>query len=304
MDKKILIAYYTQTGQLQDIVNSISSTLGDGDGLSIVYEELKPKPAFPFPWTSDAFFQAMPESVLGIPCELEPLTVTGEEDFDLIILAWQPWFLSPSIPVHAFLQHDTALRLLKGKPVVTLIGSRNMWISGQEQIRGYLAKAGATPVGNIVLYDRAPNLLSVVSIIRWLFTGAKERYMKIFPPAGVSEQEIREASRFGPLIRAAVMSGDYENLRPALIEAGAVDVFTELVMIETRGIILFRLWARFIRNKGPHGDPSRIIRVKMFKWYLLTVLYLVSPFATLLFYLIKPFRRKALKYQVSFYQSK
>lgn len=304
MDKKVLLVYYTQTGQLRDIIDSVSSTLGAGGGISLVVEALKPKPAYPFPWTSDSFFQAMPESVLGIPCELEPLGLKGDEDFDLIILAWQPWFLSPSIPVHAFLQHETAMKLLKGKPVVTVIGSRNMWISGQDRIREYLAAAGATPVGNIVLYDRAPNLLSVFSIIRWLFTGEKGRYLKIIPPAGVSDTDIKDSARFGTLIRNAVLNNDMENLRPALVAAGAADIFTELVMIEKRGIIMFRLWARFIRNKGEHGDPARTFRVRLFKWYLLAVIYLVSPFATLLFYLIRPFRGKALKNQVSFYQTK
>lgn len=234
MDKKILIVYYTQTGQLRDIVNSVASTLGVGEGLTLVYEELKPKPAFPFPWTSDSFFQAMPECVLGIPCELEPLSLQGDENFDLIILCWQPWFLSPSIPVHAFLQNETAQRLMKGKPVLTLIGSRNMWISGQERIREYLSQAGAVPAGNIVLYDRAPNLLSVFSIIRWLFTGEKGRFLKVIPPAGVSVEDIRNAARFGPIIRSAVMNGDMNSLRPALVKAGAVEVLTELVMIETR----------------------------------------------------------------------
>jgi hypothetical protein len=304
MEKKILIVYYTQTGQLREIVDSVVSTLGAGEGLTIVYEELKPKPAFPFPWTSDSFFQAMPESVLGIPCELEPLSLKGDEDFDLIILAWQPWYLSPSIPIHAFLQLENAHRVLKGKPVLTIIGSRNMWISGQNRIREYLSQAGAIPAGNIVLYDRAPNLLSVLSIIRWLFTGEKGRYVKVIPPAGISNEDIRNAARFGPIIRKTVMNGDFAGLRPALINAGAVDVLTELVMIETRGIILFRLWARFIRKKGIYGDPARLGRVRLFKWYLLIVIYLVSPFATLLFYLIKPFRRGTLKKQVAFYQSK
>lgn len=304
MDKKILIVYYTQTGQLRDMVDSVASTLGAGEGLTLVYEELKPKPAFPFPWTSDSFFQAMPECVLGIPCELEPLSLQGDENFDLIILCWQPWFLSPSIPVHAFLQNETAQRLIKGKPVLTLIGSRNMWISGQERIREYLSQAGAVPAGNIVLYDRAPNLLSVFSIIRWLFTGEKGRFLKVIPPAGVSMEDIRNATRFGPIIRSAVMSGNMNSLRPALVKAGAVEVLTELVMIETRGIVLFRLWARFIRNKGAYGDPARLRRVRLFKWYLLAAIYLVSPFATMLFYLIKPFRLKALKKQVAFYQLK
>ena len=302
MQKKILVVYYTQTGQLWEIVESITGPISENDEVKIVFEELKPKPVFPFPWTSDEFFQAMPESVHAIPCELEPLSVTGQEDFDLIIIAWQPWFLSPSIPIHAFFQLDTTKKLLAGKPVVTIIGSRNMWAMAQEKIKQYLLTLGAQLIGNIVLYDKAPNLLSVISIIRWLFTGQKGRYLKIIPPAGVSESDICEAFRFGRIILDKLIKGETEKLQPALIAAGAVDVLPELLMLEKRGIIFFRLWAAFILKKGSYGDPDRLRRVKFFKYYLLIVLYFVSPFATLLYYLTKPFRRKAIKKQISLYQ--
>jgi hypothetical protein len=139
MPKKVLVVYYTQTGQLRDIVSSITAPLAAEDDVTLVFEELKPKPAFPFPWTADQFFQAMPESVKGIPCELEPLAINGEDNFDLVIVAWQPWFLSPSIPIHAFFQLETAKKLISGKPVITIIGSRNMWVMAQKRIKKYIA---------------------------------------------------------------------------------------------------------------------------------------------------------------------
>jgi len=302
MQKKILVVFYTQTGQMREIVDSITGPLSENEEINIVFEELKPKPAFPFPWTSDEFFQAMPESVLAIPCALEPLSVNGQEDLDLIIIAWQPWFLSPSIPIHAFFQLATAKKLLAGKPVVTIIGSRNMWVMAQERIKVYLLTLQARLIGNIVLYDKAPNLLSVISIIRWMFTGEKGRFLKIIPPAGVSESDILEASRFGRIIMDLLVKDEPDRLQPALVAAGAVDVLPGLVMLEKRGILFFRLWASFIRKKGSYGDPGRLKRVSLFKYYLLTVLYLVSPFATMLYYLIKPFRSKAIKKQISLYQ--
>ena len=303
MYKKILVAYYTQTGQLLEIVKSVTAPLAADNEIELVFEELKPRPPFPFPWTSDEFFQAMPESVKGIPCELEPLHVKGDENFDMIIVAWQPWYLSPSIPIHALFQHETVKMLLKGKPVITLIGSRNMWVMAQERIKQYIREAGGRLVGNIMLYDKAPNLLSVVSVIRWMIYGKKERYMKIIPPAGVSQDDIRDAVRYGSIILESVQHGSFDKLQDRLVSAGAVDVKTGLVMIEKRGIILFRLWANYILKKGPYGSASRLRRVRLFKYYLLMVIYLVSPFATLLYQIIKPFRRRAIKKQTSLYQS-
>ncbi|NMC39235.1 MAG: hypothetical protein GYA41_13015 [Bacteroidales bacterium] len=303
MSKKVLVVYYSQTGQLVDVLNSVLSPLAADNEISIAYEPLKPDPPFPFPWTSDQFFQAMPECVRGNPCKLEPLTITGNEDFDLVIVAWQPWFLSPSIPVHSFFQNETARRVISGRPVITVIGSRNMWIMAQEKIKEYIADAGGKYAGNIVFYDRASNLLSVVSIIRWMFTGRKERFMKIFPPAGISSEDIKGASRYGEIIRESLIKDRIESVKMKIVEAGGVDVQPGLLMIEKRGIVFFRIWADFIQKKGIYGDPARLFRVRLFKYYLLAVIYLVSPFATLLFIISKPFRKKAIKEQIAKYQS-
>ncbi len=303
MPKKVLVVYYTQTGQLREIVKSVTAPLEADPEIHLVFEELKPRPPFPFPWTSDEFFQAMPESVKGIPCELESLTVNVQEDFDLVIVAWQPWFLSPSIPFHAFFQHESAKRLLNGKPVITLIGCRNMWVMAQNRIKQYIQEAGGRLVGNILLFDKAPNLLSLVSIIRWMFKGKKERYMKIIPPAGVTRDDIDNAVRYGDIIRESLRDEGLDRLQPKLVSAGAVDVRTGLAMIEKRGIVMFRLWAGFILKKGPYGAKSRLFRTRLFKYYLLAVLYLVSPFATLLYQIIKPFRHRTIKKQISLYQS-
>jgi hypothetical protein len=303
MPKKVLVVYYSQTGQLREILDSVIAPLKASSEVTVTFEEIRPKTPFPYPWTSDEFFQAMPESVRGIPCELHPLSLNGQENFDLIIVAWQPWYLSPSIPIHAFFQHETAKKLVSGKPVITIIGSRNMWIMAHERIREYLKSMQAKLVGNIVLYDKAPNLISVVSIIHWLFTGKKERYLKVIPPAGVSDNDIRNSSRFGDIILDSIRHNDLEHLRPALVKAGAVDVLPSLVMLEKRGKMFFRLWAAFILKKGDYGDPARVTRVRLFKFYLLFVLYIVSPLASLLYFVLKPFRTKALNRQISLYQS-
>jgi hypothetical protein len=303
MPKKVLVVYYTQTGQLREIVNSVTAPLKADSEISLSFEELKPRPPFPFPWSSDEFFQVMPESVKGIPCELEPLTVSEQEHFDLILIAWQPWYLSPSIPVSAFFQHKTVKKLLNGKPVVTVIGSRNMWVMAQEKVKQYIQQANGHLIGNIMLYDKAPNLLSVFSVIRWMFHGKKDRYMRIIPPAGISQEDITDASRYGEIIQEALHINNFENLRETLAASGAVDVKPGLVMMEKRAIIFFRFWAGFILKKGPYGAESRVGRVRLFKYYLLAVIYLVSPFASILHHIIKPFRRLTIKKQISLYQS-
>jgi hypothetical protein len=136
-----------------------------------------------------------------------------------------------------------------------------------------------------------------------MFKGKKERYLKIIPPAGISDEDIKNASRYGTTIKEALLAGNFDNLNEKLIRQGAIDVNPAIVMIEKRGIIFFRIWARFILKKGGYGEHARVLRIRMFKYYLLAVLYLVSPFASILYEVLKPFRTRTIKKQISLYQS-
>ena len=161
--KKVLVITYSQSGQLDEIVGNILKPLRGK--VEIHYEILKPIPAFPFPWTDMTFWDAMPESVRMIPSEIEPLSVTSGKDFDLVILGYPIWFLSPPIPLTTFLKSQAAKELLNGKPIITVIGARNMWVGAQEDIKKMLLDAGGILVGNIALRDQHHNLPSVVTII-------------------------------------------------------------------------------------------------------------------------------------------
>lgn len=290
--KKILIIYFTQSGQLKRIVDSI--TLPLQHDCQLFFEELKPVPAFPFPWTGMSFFQAFPESVKEIACELGPFQYNPNEGYDLIILAYQVWYLSPSIPVTSFLQSEAAKKLFKDKPVITILGVRNMWIMAQERVKEMISTAGGRLVGNIVLADPAPNLASVITIVRWMMKGERTpfRWMGMnFPAAGVPEKEIESAGRYGALILKSLDTGSFENLQPELFEAGAVKIDPVLMNIEKRGKMMFGIWAKMILKKGPYNDPAREGRLKLFKYYLFTVIYLISPIVGGLFrlvYLINP----------------
>lgn len=284
---KILVVYYTQTGQLKQIVDSIISPLREESSLTL--EELKPIPPYPFPWKGMPFFQVFPESVKEIPCGMESLKVNPDEDFDLVILAYQVWYLSPSIPMSSFLQSEECKRLLNGKPVITVMGVRNMWIMAQERVKARISEAGGRLFGNIVMTDPAPNLASVITIVRWMMKGERSPFRKYgirFPQAGVPEEEIASASRFGKAIGEAINAGAFDDLQEELVKAGAVKVDPVLYNIEKRGKMMFGIWARMILKKGAYNDPRRESRLKLFKYYLFIVIYMVSPFVTFLFRLI------------------
>lgn len=277
--KKILVIHYSQTGQLTSVLNSILTPLKADASVSITYEELKPLKPFPFPWTSKEFFDAFPESVLETPIEMQPLKVNTAEQFDLIILGCQVWFLSPSQPLTGFLKSKEGAQLLNGKNVVTVSASRNMWLNAQESVKLMLKNAGAKLVGNIALIDRAPNLVSVATIVGWLFYNKKEKYFGILPPSGISGKDITEASRFGTTILEALNKNELVNLQSTLVAQGGVMMVKTLVNLELRAKLIFRKWAQFISAKGGPGDPNRRVRTKIFAWYLPIGLLVLSPIA-------------------------
>jgi hypothetical protein len=296
---KILVVYFTQTGQLRRIIDNVVAPLqGKAD---VVFEELVPIQPFPFPWSKQEFFDAMPETVLARPRHIMPLKVDPNMHFDLVIMAYQPWFLSPSQPVAAFLQSEEGIRLLKGKPVITLLGCRNMWINAQEKMKRYLQKAGAKLVGNIVLVDKHPNLVSLITILRWATKGKKDAFF-IFPPAGVQEKEITESGRFAAPILEALDQRNYDQLHPQLLALESVELKPSLVVLEFRGVKPFRFWANYISERGGPGDAGRQGRVSMYRTILLVAIPILSPFTTVASWLKLLLQKKQLEKDVAYFK--
>lgn len=298
MVKQILLIHYSQSGQGKAIAENILSGFPSEETMVDQYP-LQPNPPYPFPWTSDRFFDAMPESVEGIPCHLEIPEGNFDKHYDLILFVYPVWYLSPAIPAAAFLQSAQARKLMSGKPVVTISGLRNMGVAALNDVKKYLSEIGAQHAGNIALRDTHNNLVSVLTIIRWLMKGQKEA-SKNLPEAGVKQKDIAAASRFGKLISEALKEQDLQNLNEDLIKTGANDLDYAVMNMELKAKRIFGIWSQLILKKGSAGDSRRIKRVRLFKYYLLAVIFVVSPIAGFIFNIqkfIMPQRAKASVYK-------
>ncbi len=295
MSKKVLAIYYTQSGQLTDIVENFTKPLSDS-GFSVETVRFKPKDDYTFPWTSERFFDAMPESVLSKPVELAPFTLK-ESTYDLIVFAYQPWFLSPSIPATSLLENSEFKNVLRNTPVITLIGSRNMWINAQEKVKKALSDSDAKLVGNVTLVDRNQNHVSAVTILYWMLTGKKDNYMGIFPKPGVSDKDILDTKELGGIVADYLKANDFSDLQKSLVAADAVYVKPDLAFIENTGSKLFGIWANVIVKK-----KNRTFWLKIFKYYLLFALFIVAPFVvTLNKIFVRPFFGKKLAKKKEYY---
>lgn len=297
--KNVLVIYYSQSGQLASIAQSIAKPLVGADGINVVFHEVRLVKPFPFPWNKAAFFDAFPESFLQIPAPLEPVPAEIlHTKYDLILFHYQVWYLTPSIPMNSFLKSADAKTLFNQTPVVTINGSRNMWAMAQEKVKKLLAANGGNLVGNIALVDRAPNLISVVTIVEWMFSGKKEKYLGIFPLPGVSEKDIHEASKFGQAIKKHLDNATLEKLQPELVSLGAVKISSYLVSVDKTANKLFAKWANLIIKK----QNTRKKWLRVFNLYLLLAIWLISPIVYILHIFKYPFIRRKIERETEYYQ--
>ncbi|MEJ1240384.1 dialkylresorcinol condensing enzyme DarA [Chryseolinea sp. T2] len=300
MKKRVLMLYYSQSGQQLSILQSLAAPLVAA-GHDVKFEVIQPLEKYPFPWSAYTFFNAFPETFQQKPLDLKPLTPAAFEPYDLIVLGYQPWFLSPSRPIGSFLQSDEGKRILSNKNVVTILGCRNMWLGAQEKVKRRLIDAKAHLRGHIALVDRSGNLISLITILRWLLTGKKGAFL-FFPPAGVSEADIREAGKFGVTITQALERNEYSNLQNDLLRQGAIEVKPSLVLLEKRGQKGFSVWSRFIASGGSLHSTGRKIRVYTFLWVLLPAIFVLSPLLWTLSKIMLMTNRRQLSDEVSYYR--
>jgi len=298
---RILVLYYSQTGQLRDIINHCLAPLQADGQMMVDVVPINTVHRFEFPWSNVGFFNLFPESVGGVPFELEPLEVDASKEYDLIVLAYTVWFLQPSIPISSLLQHPDAERIFQGKPVVTLIGSRNMWVLAQEKVKQHLKRLNADLVGNIVLTDRNKNLVSIITIIRWMFHGKKDAFW-VFPPAGILKKDIEESHRFGSILHKHAVAGNYVGMQDVLNSAGAVNINPSLLLLEQRATKLFKMYARFIAVKGGFDAEERLPRVKLLSRLLPLGAFILSPITTLSTAIVSVLKRKQLQEQVAYHR--
>ncbi len=294
--KNVLVVYYSQSGQLKQIIDSILKDVEKNKNVSITYESLKPKKPYPFPWTRYEFCDVLPESRKGIPCLLRPLKCDLETKYDLVIIAYTIWFLSPSIPINSFFNTREAKLILKNTPVLTIIGCRNMWCLSQHKIKQSIHKLKGNLTGNIVLRDRAPNLIGILTIARWMLTGKKNRIFGIFPKPGVSDTDIKKASRFGqPIVDALLKRKQFNVDQKELNKKGAVTINETLLSMEKRISKIFDIWAKFILKKGNAGDRKRKNRIWSFYIYLNVVIVFIVPLITIFAPIVRMLRGKSTK---------
>ncbi|NCD11453.1 MAG: dialkylresorcinol condensing enzyme [Epsilonproteobacteria bacterium] len=298
--KKILVVSYSQSGQLNDVLKRMMKPLEEVACYELVHRTIKPTRIYPFPWDFWTFMGVFPEAVALEPCEIEPFEA-DENVYDTVILAYQVWFLSPSIPITAFLKSAYAKEKLANVPVVTVIGCRNMWIMAQEKVKMLLNAIGAKLIDNIVLVDQGSSLATFITTPRWMLTGKKEAFWGL-PKAGISEAEIARASRFGEAIHQGLQNDEEKRFTPLCEGLGAVNVDEKLIRSEKIGTRSFTIWGKFIRAFSKQGEMKRHAFIALYTLFLVAMIITVVPLNMLIQTLYRKLNKTAVEKEKAFYE--
>lgn len=299
--KSVLLIQYSQSGQLTDVARAVTAPLAESADIELTIENLRPRTPFPFPWPFLQFFDTFPSAVYMDGCELEPLKVDPNKKFDLIIFAYQVWFLSPSLPATGFLKSADAKRLFRDTPVMTLIACRDMWLMAQEEVKKLLDANGARLVGNVALVDEAGTAGSFFATPAWVLSGNKGPHLfGLIPRAGVKPEQITASRRFGERI-ADVFRRNGPIDETLLQGLGAVRINEKLIASEKTARRSFLIWGKLFRKLGPTGAPARKPVILFYFVFLFTLIVTFIPISMLIKKLLAPFARARVATQKAYF---
>jgi hypothetical protein len=252
MSRRAVVYLYTQTGQLREVAEAFVAPL-EADGWRIRWIDVQPRVAFPFPWSIPQFFGVFPRAVdpdAFVELAEPPGGFGAEQDEEeVVLLAYQVWYLSPSLPIRSLLlMHPEAFR---NRRVISLIACRNMWYSAAIEVAGLLRTAGARSLEVVAATDTRQQATSLVTTLRWLLTGKREPFLW-FGRAGVGDAELARVTAVG---RSIADEGCRADTAPIVPTLAAADLFAGR---------LFRKWGATVRSAERLGAAAHAASLVMF----------------------------------------
>ena len=152
--------------------------------------------------------------VLGmIPAELRrrpgtieiPPTVT-EHDYDLVVIGSPTWWSSTNVPIHSFLQSETARTVLAGPQSADVVVCRRYWRHNLKTVRRLGVERGGRFLDGIHFRYAGGQVRSLLSLISSPGSGEyRERYPGVKIPANIRDEQLDSARTFANVLADKLM---------------------------------------------------------------------------------------------------
>lgn len=266
--RRAVVFHYSQTGQLTEAVHAFTAPLAAA-GWHIRQVVITPARPYPFPWSIREFFGVFPTSV-DDRAHIE--LATPESEFhtapdELIVLAYQVWYLSPSVPMRTVL--NTYPEMFADREVVSVVACRKMWYSAVLDVDHRLTELGARHLGAAVATDTRPQLITLITTLRWMF-GGRRRSRGPLGRAGIDDRE---------LDRLRECATAWSDPSPAAMERTVIGapVKYPVAGADLMAGRLFRRWGRMIRAAIRRSPALGAVAVGAFVAWLGLSLVILPP---------------------------
>src|SRR5277367_5237661 len=201
----VLFVYYTYTQQALKVVEAMAKVLRDrGCEVSLARIEFTdPRYAerfktFPMPRPYRELFGMVLPVARGVTGEIRIPDIVTEKEYDLVCIASPTWWLSTNIPIHSFLESETAGRVLKGKQFAVAVVCRRYWRHNLKTVKRLATKCGGVFMDGIHFSYEVGQVRSLLSLISYLGSGEyRKRYLGIkIPPTNLRDYHLEQARTF------------------------------------------------------------------------------------------------------------
>lgn len=214
--KRILVLYYSLTEQTQNVLNIIRDELA-GAGHTIDMRRIQPVNDWKLPLDKKIFFSNWAKVWVGMNLT-QPIHHMDlkADDYDYIILGFQPWNLAPSIPVNSFLDSGMA-EIFRGKKVIGVVTCRTRWERSFRIAKDKIERRGGKMVDGFVVmnYEREP--YNFVTTTYQLFEGheppSDHWLSKYFRPYGIGDDSLAVTREYGHELAQRLTEDRVEDLR-------------------------------------------------------------------------------------------
>lgn len=197
--KRALVLYFSMTEQAEKAAGAIKRGL-EAEGVSVDVSLIEPVKPYIFPFKSRlGFFKLSLNVWRGQKIKIKPLEV-NPDNYDMIILGTQTWWMSPALPVRAVFNDVGNKHIFEGRNVAVFVVSRGLWQGNLRMTLGSLRKFGANIVDTIPLQHRGKEPYRLITLGGYLLTGKEFKpdwLKKILYHYGLDEVELQRAEAFG-----------------------------------------------------------------------------------------------------------
>lgn len=206
----VLALYSSLTQQTERIMLEVTGALQTG-GHQVTLEKLELEDPYPLPLPAPMLGKLLEQSLRSrwpTP-PLKPLRGPLPSAPDLILLGYQPWFMTPAVPMHAFLKGEQGA-VIQGRPVIGLLTCRALYDRASGLFREWVEARGGELVEQRVWCDQSPDPGNFASLGYMLKNGKEpdgSLLKRLIPPYGPGEVGFARARQYGESLSARLHTG-------------------------------------------------------------------------------------------------